>query len=129
MDRELDIMKPKNRLPNVKIYNVQNIDEKTDDEMCRRSVEQNGLSSDRNDCHFELKYKLNGRDSMVSLIVEVDGITYKNIMEKGCLYYAFGRCRVEEFVNIVRCYKCNEIGHLVRDCKNDNVCGFFIKVI
>jgi hypothetical protein len=60
----------------------------------------------------------------VCAIVEVDALSFDSIMNMGFLRIGFERCKVFEFVSILRCYKCCKYGHKSMDCKSEvQVCA------
>ena len=40
------------------------------------------------------------------------------------LYLGLNSCRVEDKFNLRRCYKCNDHGHIAKNCESDACCGY-----
>lgn len=55
-------------------------------------------------------------------IIETDPGTFAFIMNHGKLSIGWSICRVFEYVNIFRCYKCAGFGHMAKDCTEDVKC-------
>lgn len=66
--------------------------------------------------------RLIGRKSNVKVVIEVDPVTFKQIMDKGHVYVGWKRCNVRESFHIIRCFKCCKYGHLSKNCENSVIC-------
>lgn len=64
------------------------------------------------------KYPGRDRNVMVNVILRVEGGLYREIMDRGSLYVGWRRCGVKEYVDVVRCLKCQRYGHVVKYCKS-----------
>lgn len=56
-------------------------------------------------------------------IMEVDGESFNEIMKRGILKIEWSICKVFEYVNIMRCFKCCGFYHKAINCRNNVVCG------
>ena len=56
-------------------------------------------------------------------ILECDPVTFRNVMSMSSLSIGFKECPAYEFVSVIRCYRCCQYNHLIRDCPNNEVCG------
>lgn len=56
-------------------------------------------------------------------IVQVDPTIFRRIMSKGRLYVGTWLCKVEEYIEPMRCAKCLEFGHRADRCRNNITCG------
>lgn len=68
------------------------------------------------------KFKIKSRKNAVNLIIEIDPCLYGFIKSKSELNLGWRSCFVEEYYNIVRCYKCAGYGHFQSECKNKRSC-------
>jgi hypothetical protein len=59
----------------------------------------------------------------INWIIQVSPKLFKRIIGKGRIYLGLRSCRVAEFVGVMRCYKCQNIGHTGRFCGASVVCG------
>lgn len=59
-----------------------------------------------------------------SAILQLDLLSFKKVMKLQRVSIGWNRCRVYEQLNVLRCYKCNEYGHIAKDCTSESyVCA------
>jgi hypothetical protein len=51
------------------------------------------------------------RRGVVSLI-ELDEQTYESLLSVGRIYIGWNSCRLYQLIDILRCFKCNQFGHM-----------------
>lgn len=108
--------------PRIIIYSVQ-ADEITDNlQFINNLIVKNDLMvANRNDCKFVTKFKSR---NCVNVVIEINPGLYKQILDKGYLFVGWKKCLVKENLHLVRCFKCNKYGHVIKNCKSkDFVCG------
>jgi hypothetical protein len=75
----------------------------------------------QNDCIIEsskinvVNIKANRRG--VATLIEVDEQTYESLLSVGCIYIGWDGCRVYQHIDILRCFKCNQFGHMAIKCE------------
>lgn len=57
-----------------------------------------------------------------NIILEIEADIYKNIYNLDMINVGWRECRIEEYHNIVRCYKCARYNHFGKDCQNSVTC-------
>lgn len=67
------------------------------------------------------KYEQEGRKDG-TLIIETDSETHKKLIKNGKLNLGWRRCRVYDFVSVLRCFKCWGYNHMAKHCKKEEVC-------
>lgn len=68
------------------------------------------------------KYRDNSRNNVV---ISVSGRIYKQLISQGRIFIGFDSYRVQEFVSVARCFKCQGYRHTSVVCKRDSeVCGY-----
>lgn len=55
-------------------------------------------------------------------IIEVDPLTYNRIMKEGRLSIGWNICKVFEYVNVHRCFRCAGFDHIAKDCSREIGC-------
>lgn len=115
-----EIKKPIQKFPKVKIVGLT---EKMDtDEIIDCLTKQNEfLNNSRN----SIKVLANNliKNKYYTVIVEVDGANFTNIMEAGRVAINWDSCKVYEVINVKRCFKCWGFYHKAVDCKNKTACA------
>lgn len=56
-------------------------------------------------------------------IIETDESTHNALLSIGRLYIGWDSCRVYEYGNVLRCYKCQAFHHTAHNCRNGDRCG------
>lgn len=57
-------------------------------------------------------------------VVEVAPAVRRQLRTRGRLYLGYGSCKVDDFVSVSRCYKCQAFGHTQAKCRREQpVCG------
>jgi len=56
------------------------------------------------------------------VIAEVDAKTHDMMLEEGRVKIGWNICRVQNYIGILRCFKCCGYYHFARDCKKEVVC-------
>lgn len=120
LGNEFDVAVHDNDIRRLKIVRFRN-DNFTSDEIKQALVKQNEneiKSTDKLKIFKEIQSKLDSRLS--TLILEVDSLTHKLVLQKGYLNLKWSKFKVFDAFTITRCYKCSRLGHKVAKCKSDN---------
>lgn len=64
----------------------------------------------------------NHRKNGYNCIIQVDGETFKKLMNEQKIFIGWDRCRVTECVDLLRCYNCSGFQHKSSECKRDKAC-------
>lgn len=62
-------------------------------------------------------------DSLVNWIIDVDAQTKEDLLKAQRVCIEFFRIRVVEYIRIIRCYKCQDFGHISTRCNRKEQCG------
>lgn len=63
------------------------------------------------------------QEDYVNVLIEVDSRTFGLLNNKEYINISLFRCKIYEFVSIVKCYKCQRYNHFASECKEQsNIC-------
>lgn len=118
LGKEYTIKESKMKKPKVKIVGVEEEIINLDDEMIVSTIQkQYDLNKNKEECKIIIVKKIqrtekgdktNNRnsDKMNDIIIlEVDATTHKSLLAKEKLNIGWNRCKIYEFVNVMRCFK------------------------
>nr|CAI5823660.1 unnamed protein product [Callosobruchus analis] len=103
---------------NVKCVNLDN-----SDAMIKNIMSQNPDFEKSEIEKIKLVTSFKRSDKSRDVVIEVSPKLRKSILDRSFLYISWQRCYVDDYLRIVRCYKCSRYGHTNSNCKNaKNVC-------
>lgn len=114
----LSIERPKERKLLVKLIGIE--DEMNKEELLKRIRVQNDFVSSSDELSIINIKK--GFNNNYTATVECGPDTYRKMLEKRKLFIYFSVVKVVECLNLNRCFKCQEYGHVAESCKNEPVC-------
>jgi hypothetical protein len=117
---------PNKELRKLKLYNLEKGEHEDDDQFLDTVIRKNDLDSNKPDFQLRVSYlgprkKSNDRQDM---IMEMDDATYSQLMKWTTMYTPWGRHRIEEYVRVKVCKKCQCYGHTERLCTARTVCSY-----
>lgn len=121
MGEDYEVVKPALRRNRLKVHYVDEREHKNDDQtMISKIVEQNALIEDRAEVKIIHKSQIFNRS--FNMVIEMDEISYKEIVKKAKLYIGWSSCKISNDYSIIRCFKCCKYGHIEKECKGDICC-------
>lgn len=122
LGEKYDIQVPKKRKPKIKIFDVDNEDCENEHSFWEKIMEQNGLQKNTIEGKIIRKVaKANSKRTVV--IAEVNIVTREKFLQLEKLKVGWNICRVQEYIGILRCYKCCGYYHFAKDCVKKETCG------
>lgn len=116
------IQDPKKKKLKIKIYDIEKEDCEKEQEFWEKIEEQNGLM--KNSIQGKIVHKsLYGKDQRSTIIAEMDIKTHERMQEEGKVKIGWNICKVQDYIGILRCYKCSGYYHFAKECKNNISCG------
>ncbi|GBO36955.1 hypothetical protein AVEN_259519-1 [Araneus ventricosus] len=108
---------PLKKLPRIIIYNVDR--GVTKEELVEKISAQNDIK----DQAIKILFRMNGRNrDSCHWVLEAEPQEFKRILKKGKLSFEWSRLSLLEFVRPIRCYKCNQYGHISTRCDANETC-------
>ncbi|KAF6197393.1 hypothetical protein GE061_020251 [Apolygus lucorum] len=70
-------------------------------------------------------YKVGPKDKpMTHWVVQVSPVMRKHLLDIGRVKLIWFSCRIQDNINVSRCYKCQLYGHVSSVCRNKQICGW-----
>lgn len=116
------VQEPKIRKLKLKIFDIDMEDCESEEDFWSKIEEQNECG------HEGIRGKIvhktaNPKSRGVTLIVEVDAETRERLLDIGRVKIGWKMCRVQDYVGILRCFKCCGYFHFAKDCVKKEACG------
>lgn len=123
-NRGFKVKEPRKTLPRLLIHDVPKSISK-DELVSIIKSETNSVVEQEVNVVFETGRR---KDDTTSWVVEVDASTREHFKNSDWrLYAGWKSCRMEDFLRISRCYKCQELGHISKHCRQEketcSICG------
>jgi len=78
----------------------------------------------KNSVRGKIVYKSqNGKSQRTTIIAEVDDKTHETMLEEERVKIGWNICKVQDYIGILRCFKCCGYYHFAKDCKKEVACG------
>lgn len=122
LGKRYEIQVPRKRKPKVKIFDVDNEDCENEQILWEKVEEQNGMQ--RNTIEGKIIRKVTKANFKKSMIIaEVSIETREKFLQMEKLKIGWNMCKVQDYIWIMRCYKCCGYYHLAKDCTKKETCG------
>ena len=84
---------------------------------------QNALHNDSDDSIYRLTNIINAGKDRSHLVGEMDENNARSLLRTGKVLIGFFSCRIQRYVNIIRCFNCQGFHHTANQCKYPPTCG------
>lgn len=122
MGEKYEIQAPKKRKLKVKIFDVDREDCENEQNFWQKIIDQNGL--EKNTIEGKIVYKAAKDNSKkAAVIAEVNAGTREKFLQSEKLKIGWNICKVQDYVGILRCFKCCGYYHFAKDCTKKETCG------
>lgn len=118
MGEDYIVETPELKLPMMKIIDI--TDDYSDEEIVHKLKKQNKEIIEN--AKIKVIYKTKSGPIYFSAIVEIDAESFEKCMSAGRLNIGWDHCKVFEYLNLRRCYKCWGFNHKAKSCKSDRKC-------
>lgn len=114
------IRSPKKKKQKIRITDVDKEDCEKKQDFWDKIIEQNGLRMDSTEGRIVHK-SAREKTKRTTIIAEVNDGTCEKLL--GTVKIGWKICRIQEYIGIVRCYKCCGFYHFARECTKKESCG------
>lgn len=124
LTEKYNIEEPKIKKPTIIVVNVEKkyIDKENED-IKKCITEQNCLLQGENIQKIKILRKyIKNKSNVGNIILEVENDIYTQLLSEERLNIGWKRCKLFEYVNVVRCFKCARYGHFAEKCRNETTC-------
>ncbi|KAI4464237.1 zinc finger cchc-type superfamily [Holotrichia oblita] len=118
LKKKYNIKVPELINPCIKIIGI---DEEMDENELRSCILKQNSCVQHDNVHLSIKVLKKMKTKCMS-IVELDPWSYDEVLKEGRLSIGWSVCRVFEYVNVFRCFKCAGFDHMAKDCVSDIKC-------
>ncbi|KAF8791713.1 hypothetical protein HNY73_003405 [Argiope bruennichi] len=120
IENTYEILTPDKRSPQIILYNVSK--DIVTEELTKGLIEKNlFLCNPNNTPNFKINFKIPAKDrEKYHWVITVPPRIFREIREKGGLYFGWERLRVAEFIGIKQCKICMGYGHTSKTYINPN---------
>lgn len=122
MGEKYVIQTPSRKKWKIRIFDVDKEEYEKEQEFWEKIEEQNGFT--KNSIQGKIVHKsVNGRFQRTTIIAEVDVKTHKAMVEEKKVKIGWNICKIQDYIGILRCFRCCGYYHFVKDCKKNKTCG------
>lgn len=124
MSDKYEIRVIKMKTPKIRIAGIRREDDEEDEVLVRQIIEQNGLDTKVKDFKVKILRKIFSKryPKTMSMILDVDAVTYRSLMERERINLGWSVVKVEDYIGVVRCYKCLGYNHFAKECTKRKAC-------
>lgn len=94
--------------------------------LVRAVISQNFEETQHADIEGKIKalYKVGPKGQKTeSWVLEVQPEVRHMLLNKGRIYIEWNSCRVRDHIRVSRCFKCQKLGHIAKDCRSAEQCS------
>lgn len=107
--------------PRIKIFGIS----LKSDDICNSIIQQNDFINEKaimKIIKIEDWKKHHKEFNTYDAIIETDGDTHRDMLNKGKVYVGWNRCWITDAVELRRCFNCSGYNHVAEKCKNSTHC-------
>jgi len=122
----LKVERPEKKKPFIMVYDVRKdlTEEEIREEIFSKNVQESHIKREEFDEEFKVKHRY--RDSrsegrLSNLVVECSVRVRNMLRDKERIFIEWQSCRVKDYIDVPRCYKCQRHGHIAKYCASAKV--------
>lgn len=117
---EYEVKLPKKTYPKMKIINISSDINRDCNLIREKLIMQNNIDINGENFHLDVFYLTQEHKGYYNALIETDMRTFEGLRQRGKVFISLHACRVFEFVNVAKCYKCQGFNHFSRECEEEN---------
>lgn len=129
-DAGLTVEKPKKKRPVIMVYDVSAglKDEEIKEEIYSRNLQNHEIEEEEFRKEFDVKHRYNDARSSgkrCHIVAECTVRVRNWLRARDKIFIEWQSCRVKDYVDVARCYKCQRFGHIAKHCTGEKSgCSF-----
>jgi hypothetical protein len=120
------VREPKKKLPKMIIYDIPSTytEEELKEDIYRQNFAKQGVTPEEYANEFKLLFRTGPtQQNEVQWVVEISG-RLRNILKDRRVFIDWRSCKIQDYVIVVRCFRCQLYGHMSKDCQQEKeFCG------
>lgn len=116
------IQTPMKKKLKIRIFDVDKEDSENEQDFWGKIEDQNGFRKDSTAGKIIHK-STNEKMKKTTIVAEVNNETREKLLELGKVKIGWKICKIQEYIGILRCYKCCGYYHFAKDCNKKETCG------
>lgn len=128
LGKDYSILEPKGTKPKIKVINVAEEEMELEEEKLLDTImRQNKLEERREELYMRIIKKITKESNRSgegsgSLIIELDDKTHDIIIRRELINIGWRKCRIFNYHNVKRCFRCWGFHHIARNCMRKEAC-------
>jgi len=124
----LKVERPTKKKPIIKVFDVSSdlTDEGIKEQVYVKNMRESQITEDEFKQEFEVrrKYKdVRSGGKKSNIIVECSSRVRNYLRERERIFIEWESCKVQDYVDVTRCYKCQRYGHVAKYCSSQSSCS------
>ena len=128
LGNDFSVKKVDGKKPKLKIVGVHEDEIKMSDEAIVNAIKKQNCLTEKPEVRSlnvikRIKKRADHDSTSGTIIVEVDAQTYSEFVEMGKINLGWHKCKVFDYVGVMRCFKCWGFNHISKYCTNEIRCN------
>lgn len=116
------IQAPRKTKLKIRIFDIDREDSENEQEFWEKVEEQNGFRT--SSVHGKILHKSRKEGSQrTTIIAEVNEETHEQMLKEEKVKIGWKICKIQDYIGILRCFKCCGYYHFAKDCTKEETCG------
>lgn len=104
---------PSKLKPSIIVYHA-SMQEDDSENLINNIIQRNNIPTNE---FFNISRVIKLKKSM-HIVIKLSANLFNHFMKNGFIYVGWKKCEIEQYFNVLRCYKCSGLGHISGTCKS-----------